>query len=386
MPAPIEIFKPGRHTDMKGVSVTISAADLAASAKAYDPALHEAPIVIGHPKSDAPAYGWVKSLSFADTLNAQPDQLDPAFAEAVRDGHYKKVSSSFYRPDAPSNPKPGVWYLKHVGFLGAAAPAVKGLRQVSFAENDAESVTVDFGDYGDRIFGGLFRGLRDWMIAKFGQEEADKALPPWDVTTVQEIAAQPESSVAPVGFSEENAPVPAPVEPTVEPVAVPPVIAQPAVTPTPDPRETELARREAEISRREAELEEKQRQQQATQLEGRRNEHVAYLEGLVREGRPLPCAAGTIVSFMRLLDGETNEVVSFGESETRSPLELFKSELLANLPKTVEFAELGAGAVHDTSSPEAIAAAATRYQQEQGKAGVNVSVSDAVSHVMKGNS
>jgi hypothetical protein len=33
----------------------------------------------------------------------------------------------------PSNPYPDIYYLKHVGFLGAAAPAVKGLKEPAFA-------------------------------------------------------------------------------------------------------------------------------------------------------------------------------------------------------------------------------------------------------------
>jgi hypothetical protein len=66
--------------------------------------------------------------------------VEPSFAEAVRDGRYRNVSASFYPPSAAHNPRPGVFYLKHVGFLGAAAPAVKGLKTVSFAGAEAEAV------------------------------------------------------------------------------------------------------------------------------------------------------------------------------------------------------------------------------------------------------
>jgi hypothetical protein len=60
----LHIFKPGTQTDMNGRVIQFNESDLAASAQAYDPKVHEAPIVIGHPKHDAPAYGWVKSLEF----------------------------------------------------------------------------------------------------------------------------------------------------------------------------------------------------------------------------------------------------------------------------------------------------------------------------------
>ena len=137
---PIQIFKPGRHTALSGQALEFSAADLSASAAAYDPTKSEAPIVVGHPALDAPAYGWVKSLAFADgALDAEPDQVDAAFAEMVAAGRFKKISASFFMPDAANNPVPGVYYLRHVGFLGAAAPAVKGLRNPSFAADEVQT-------------------------------------------------------------------------------------------------------------------------------------------------------------------------------------------------------------------------------------------------------
>ena len=79
-------------------------------------------------------------LSFADgVLLADPAQVDPAFAELVNDGKFKKVSACFYEADAPANPKPGSLYLRHVGFLGAQPPAIKGLKSVSFAASGTQS-------------------------------------------------------------------------------------------------------------------------------------------------------------------------------------------------------------------------------------------------------
>lgn len=126
--SPIEIFRTGTHTATSGRQLAFSDADLAAIAAAYDPARHEAPLVVGHPETDAPAYGWVTALAATDgRLQASVSQLDPAFAELVREGRFKKISAAFYAPDAAANPTPGTWHLKHVGFLGAAPPAVKGL-------------------------------------------------------------------------------------------------------------------------------------------------------------------------------------------------------------------------------------------------------------------
>jgi len=49
MTTSLDIFRSGRHTASSGASLAFTEADLAATAAAYDPALHEAPIVVGHP-------------------------------------------------------------------------------------------------------------------------------------------------------------------------------------------------------------------------------------------------------------------------------------------------------------------------------------------------
>ena len=139
----IEIFKAGKRPDAHGTVVEITPADLQQAVDAYDVAYHEAPAVIGHPKMDAPAYAWVKGLQLdGDVLKAELDQIHPEFAEMVTDGRFKKVSASFYLANSPDNPKQGSLYLRHVGFLGAMPPALKGLRNPEFSES--EQGIVDF--------------------------------------------------------------------------------------------------------------------------------------------------------------------------------------------------------------------------------------------------
>lgn len=135
MAAVIELLRAGTFTDMNGHQATISSADLADMASNYDPKKHRAPLVVGHPKHDDPAYGHVASLAVADgILVAIPEQVAPEFAEMVNAGRFSKVSASIYPADHPNNPTPGKKYLRHVGFLGAMAPAVKGLATVALGE------------------------------------------------------------------------------------------------------------------------------------------------------------------------------------------------------------------------------------------------------------
>lgn len=142
----IEIFKAGKRKDANGVEVNLTPDDLQKAVIAYDVNIFEAPVVIGHPEHSHPAYAWVKGLKLeGDILKAELHQIDPKFAEIVEKGRYKKVSASFYLPDSENNPKKGALYLRHIGFLGAMPPAVKGLKNPIFAEN--EQGIIDFSDY-----------------------------------------------------------------------------------------------------------------------------------------------------------------------------------------------------------------------------------------------
>ncbi len=180
----LHILRAGTFTDESGQQVTLTDDDIADIAATYRPALHEAPVVIGHPKTDDPAWGWVDKLSTADTgLHAEAGRLDSDFSEMVRDGKFRKVSASLYGPAHPNNPVPGKWHLRHVGFLGAKPPAVKGLQQLSLDDGDGQVLLVetDLSEMPVRpwIFGSLgraLRGFREWIIAKDGVEEADKII------------------------------------------------------------------------------------------------------------------------------------------------------------------------------------------------------------------
>ncbi len=81
----IHVFRAGTHTDSTGRTITFSEADLRDIAEVYDPSLHEAPLVICHPRTDDPAYGWVKRIEYVEGagLYVEAHQVEPAFAELV---------------------------------------------------------------------------------------------------------------------------------------------------------------------------------------------------------------------------------------------------------------------------------------------------------------
>jgi hypothetical protein len=320
-PKPIQIFRPGRHVAMSGDVLDFTEADLAASAAAYDPAKHEAPIVVGHPKLDAPAYGWVKSVAYSSApggLEAAPHQVEPAFAEMVAAGRFKKVSASFFSPTSPQNPVPGVWYLRHVGFLGATPPAVKGLRAPDFAEG-GEGV-VEFADWAAQQNAGLWRRMRDFLIAQFGLEKADTVIPDYSIGTLEDAART--EAVPMSAFSE-----PPPKEAVVTP--------------------EQKAALEAENAQLKQQIADSAARDKASAAAARHAEHASFAEAQVTAGRLTPAQRDVAVA---ALDALSEAPVEFGEGDAKKPLtEAFK-EFLAALPKQVEFGEVagkgsaGAGA------------------------------------------
>lgn len=154
----IQIFRAGTHTTSAGQSIVFSENDIANTALMYNSAGHSAPVVLGHPADDQPALAWVESLArCGGALVAKVGRLSPALVEAVRGGRYKYLSASFHSLDSPGNPSRGVWYLKHVGMLGAHPPAIKGLGPVAFADGTGpQSVMIGAAEFSDA---GLWAGL-----------------------------------------------------------------------------------------------------------------------------------------------------------------------------------------------------------------------------------
>jgi len=132
-----EILKTGTFTSANGVEKEFTLSDLEQIASSYDPSLSEAPIVIGHPKTNDPAFGWIDSLKVSgDKLIASAKQIVPEFMESLKNGLFKKRSVSL-TPDS---------YLRHVGFLGAELPAVKGLADISFSEDVLLDDSFEFSE------------------------------------------------------------------------------------------------------------------------------------------------------------------------------------------------------------------------------------------------
>lgn len=133
----VEIFRSGTHTDSAGRTRSWSEADLDKLSE-FNGIKDKAPLVIGHPKDNHPAFGWVSRIyRKGQSLWADFDQVSNDFVQMLKDGRYKERSISINKDGS----------LRHIGFLGAMPPAVKGLENINFSvadENTLTTITVDF--------------------------------------------------------------------------------------------------------------------------------------------------------------------------------------------------------------------------------------------------
>lgn len=362
---------------MDGATTQFGEDALQASAAAYKPELHEAPLTIGHPKDNLPAYGWVSSLAFHEgALEASPVQVEPQFAEMVNAGRFKKISASFYTPDSPSNPAPGVYYLRHVAFLGAQPPAVKGMRDASFADDEKGVVvfeeTAEFGEgWMARVVGRLFKGLREHMIDKQDLDTADRVLPSYLIEDLDEMSRQADTeSAALPAFSETDTGGTNAMTDAEKKAEL-------------DQREADLKAREDKIAEQEAKFAEQERAHAEKQ-------YADFADKVIGENKATPAERGTIIATQRALAATTDQV-EFGEgdkAEKVAAIEAYRRSF-DQRKSAVDFQERsgqdqGGGEGVGDMTAEELAEKASEYREAKRQAGTIVSVTQAVAAVRAG--
>lgn len=123
----VEIFRVGDWTSSNGYRHDWTSEDLDAIVDAYMNQDEEhpwvAPVVLGHPVDNSPAYGWVEKVyRVGDVLMARLVKLNKAFVKMLKDGAFKNRSIMVDENNL----------LWHIGFLGAVPPAVSGLAPIEF--------------------------------------------------------------------------------------------------------------------------------------------------------------------------------------------------------------------------------------------------------------
>jgi hypothetical protein len=352
----VEIFAGGRQTDSAGV-VHDGDGLIERAVNGFSAAIHEPPLVIGHPETDAPAWGWVRELkrgvrNGVNVLLAKFGQVAPEVEGLVKAGRYKKRSAAFY-PDGR---------LRHVGLLGAAPPAVKGLADVAFAGGPAAATFEFESEWRLRGIGRIFGRLRELIIEKFGVEAADRVLAAHEIenlaTAGLEDPATAASEEVPMPFTEEQ------VQAKLD--AQKREFDQNLAAATAQARADERKKADAEFA-------EKAR---LAAREDRRTTIAAWCEGQAAAGKITPAMVKSgLPAFMEALEAES-ATLTFGEKASgegaaagasgHTPLQWFQKFVEA-LPPAVTFGELAtrAGDVAASDAGAKLGAVTYKLQQEE---------------------
>jgi len=369
----VPIFMGGKQTDSNGKAHDGDEL-IEKAVKTFDPTYHEPPAVLGHPEHDKPAYGWVeglrkvaedvKGIGKVNVLYAKFKDVVPEFAQAVKEGLFKKRSASFY-PDGR---------LRHVGFLGAMPPAVKGLANLKFAQFDEQASKGGLIAFDELNFmarkdacglRGILHTLRDYIIGESGVDFADRILTREQieeltsgVTAVQGKQAEGLTSglTAVHGKQiEELASGVAAGQGNITAVHGNGNAVQGNVSDVEGKEEDkDMPYSEEQVKalldqQRSAFAEELKKQEERITAalkvqiteEGRKKGIGAFCDSLVREGKVIPAwIEGGLKSFMENLEG--GEPVQFAENRKETPLEWFQ-RFLQDMPGMVRFDEFANG-------------------------------------------
>lgn len=376
----IHAFKAGTHTASDGTRHVIKQSDLVeiCASFAQGNGGHDVPLVIGHPDINAPAYGWASEVS-AETndLYVTPRDVEASFSEAVNAKRYPKVSVSIWPRDHAKNPMPGRLTLRHVGFLGAMPPAVRGLQEASFADGEG---CLDFAyqeSWGWNSLASTMRNLRDWLIGKEGLEVAEKIIPNYRIDDAKAAEAavisedqKPEKAF---NYSESEQP-PSSEQEGGEPIAPPPGSAADL-----------QAREDALVARERALQEREQAQSAAAAVAAIAKQTSEFADQLVASGQVLPRERVAVIELCMRVGGG-----SLDFAEGPPTIDLLKAFLSGREP-VINFAEKSptssapkAGLIEFSAGGAAVDderltvwAAAKAHQEEHG-----VSFDDALSAVL----
>jgi len=382
------VFSSGTHTDSAGRTKPWTNDELDeivanTKARAEKNLFSSAPLVVGHPKNNDPAFGWLLDVKReGDVLLAKADEktLHDEFIKGVEKGLWPNRSVRIGKG------KDGL-YLRHVGFLGAAPPAIEGMDAVYAADEGEFFDYADADTYTPNVLTRFMRGVRDFIIDKFDIETADKVIPDYQIESmtghVNGLREQnnPETSLSSFNKPEPKGDVTMPreySEAEIEQIQK-------------DAAEAATKKAEAEFAKKEADFTSTISDERAKRL---RADFTKQVDELTTEGKVTPAQAEGMVDFMLSLDaaGEATEFeFSAGEgdkAETKKlkPVDWFAS-FTKSIGKQVDLGESGAG--DDTvtdfgGDADAIAKAATDYMAAEAVKGVTISASDAVAHVTKG--
>lgn len=360
----VEVFAAGTHTDSQGQTKTWSEADLDEMVRNFN-ADDPFPLVIGHPKTDSPAYGWGAAVKReGGKLLSQFAKVPDAVEKAAQTGAYRNRSAKIVKTASGHK-------LVHVGLLGATPPAIEGLAAVYNAADEGE--TYEFSGLANslpwlaRSMARMGRALRDFAIGKWGQEDADKALPAWPIEELERIAAQAEADAS-KSFS-------APPAPALTQADIDAAVAT-AVTAA---RAEEAAKRQP----LEAQLRESAHAQALAANQAFVSTLISDLDAKVRLTPAEARGWAAALTYAQQLQGSEFTFAAGDGAEQKPTLYEFMKGKLAALAPRLELGRERAtqDCAVDVNDADALQRAASEFQASEAKAGREINIAQAVQHI-----
>lgn len=407
----VEAFKVGKVTDMAGKEHEFSESDLNDLNEGIHNQLdagYQPPMVKGHPQLDDPRVASIVDSKVEDNvLKVKLDDVNPDFAEEVKKGGFKYLSAAIY-----SNLKKG---LRHLGALGAHAPAMKGMAPLCFgegmfADQDKDATEQDVSVFAepfawDRLvprsvfeslvykisgIGRMFRSQREQLIEKDGIEAADKVFPEYAIKDIEEVESvlkdakdfpeQPKPVVekpaeSTASFGEPNEPGPdSPENGKQDPQPTTPPHDEPTAS-IPEGNSSEAARLSEENAALKAENEALKADKLAAQRQKAEAAFSETLDNAIAEGRCTQVMKDNLMKVFGAMqalpvDGEG----CFGEGDERiNPMQIL-DEAVKAMPKIVSFGEFAPASV---PGKESAAVRIGKYHDEQLAKGRKLSFAEA---------
>lgn len=300
-----EIFKIGEHTDASGKKRFWTENDLEQIVSNFSNSNPDVPICIGHPKQSAPAYGWVNSLKkVGEKLCCDYKQVQNEFKNAVNNGLFKTRSVSI---------DPNTMTLRHIAFLGAQAPAIKGMEEFCFSEcQDEEIIEFSAEDFKFEVIADTLARLRDLLIDKFDLETADKAVSKWSIEDIKKVVEMDKPEALAYAENLEN------LERNNEVTKI---------------EESNFAQ---EILAKDSKIADLEKELQKAQFEKKQKEINDFCEDAVSKGNILPAHKEKVVN---ILQSCSDVQMNFSEGEEKPQTPELLKEFIGGL-QTMDFSEV----------------------------------------------
>jgi hypothetical protein len=367
----MEVFRAGKQTDSAGNTKEWTKKDLDKIVSQFKELGEDVPATIGHNVKNKPAYGWFKSFyRKGKSLFGEMEDVVDEFGEMLKKKMFKNRSIAL-RPNLS---------IRHMAFLGAEPPAIKGMKDFAFSEADEfAEYEFEMSDEKRNAFriesafksvGRLFQIVRDKKIEKDGLEKANDIIPQWDIDNLKDVELikddssfnepnnqgnqNPNNGGNTMDFKEQYDAEKAKNEKLT------------ADLETANAKVSENAEYKEKFEASEKKVETLETEKATAIAEAKTKEYSEYAESLVKDEKILPSQKDSVVAMQRTLDGQ--ESIDFAEADgstsKKTPLDIYKLQIESNSVGTLFGEKFEGEATPQAAAEKEIESRVKAYEKE----------------------